>query len=240
VRIRRSRHPWRRLGRKLLELQVAVLPRIGSNRECLRPHLGAHRQWKCSRGLRRALGPLRLQLAMVDSFDRWVESIHAERLGRTVGDAICRSIDYYSGVFDSNGSWDYLPSYGGYVWYPAACRRLAPVLVGSWSAYARTSAGLGRCRALDVPTHHYGRWGRRESLVLGTGITPWAPAWVSWAARPATWTGGPLGYKRVSGSPASRPASRRALPRSRGRRGVGRAVCGVFVPYVHAMNALRR
>ncbi|HET9372863.1 MAG TPA: hypothetical protein VFO19_21525 [Vicinamibacterales bacterium] len=56
-------------------------------------------------------------VALNDSFDRWTMDQRQARMGYQSAQYLPTEISYYSGAFDTSGSWEYYQPYG-YVWYP--------------------------------------------------------------------------------------------------------------------------
>jgi hypothetical protein len=138
--------------------------------------------------------PYAVNSAQWDSFDRWVDAIHAERLGTTSSRYLPTELRSYGGAFDNYGSWDYLPSSGGYAWYPNVAVGWRPYSVGRWSFYGNFGwfwIGAGRW---TWPTHHYGRWGLHSNRWYWVPGRHWAPAWVAWGGAPGYTSWCPLGF----------------------------------------------
>ena len=138
--------------------------------------------------------PYPINSALGDSFDRWVDTIRAERLGSTSSPYLPADLRVYGGAFDQYGSWDYLPDYGGHVWYPRVSVGWRPYSVGRWSFYGNFGwfwVGAGRW---SWPTHHYGRWGMHANRWYWVPDRRWAPAWVAWGGAPGYTSWCPLGF----------------------------------------------
>jgi len=138
--------------------------------------------------------PYAINSATWDAFDRWVEGVHSERLGTQSSRYLPNEMRYYGGAFDRYGSWDYVPDYGGYAWYPRVDVGWRPYSVGRWSFYSNFGwfwVGVGRW---SWPTHHYGRWGLSSGRWYWVPDHRWAPAWVSWGGAPGYVSWCPLGF----------------------------------------------
>ena len=138
--------------------------------------------------------PYVVNAAQWDAFDRWVENIRAERLGTQSSQYLPSELRYYGGSFDQSGSWDYLPSYGGYVWYPQVAVGWRPYSVGRWSFYGNFGWFWVGADRWSWPTHHYGRWGLNANRWYWVPGRHWAPAWVAWGGAPGYTSWCPLGY----------------------------------------------
>ena len=139
--------------------------------------------------------PYTINSASWDSFDRWVEDLRDSRLGTQSSNYLPADLRYYGGVFDRNGTWDYVPDYGGYAWYPTVPVGWRPYSTGSWSFYANFGwfwVGSGRWA---WPTHHYGRWGLAGGRWYWVPGYKWSPAWVAWGGAPGYVSWCPLGYR---------------------------------------------
>ena len=89
-----------------------------------------------------------------DAFDVWVDHQRSAWVGTYSTRYLPTELTYYSGAFDSYGSWDYLPAYGN-VWYPRVAPGWRPYSQGRWSFTGHFGWGwVGIDRG--VP-HHYGR-----------------------------------------------------------------------------------
>ena len=143
----------------------------------------------------RRRSPYAFNVGHGDAFDRWVErftpsgSAHSRRAVSAAGAATTTAAS-----FDSNGSWDYLPSYGGYVWYPRVAVGWRPYSVGTLVGLRELRVVLGRRGRWAWPTHHYGRWGLAANRWYWVPDRRWAPAWVSWGGAPGYVSWCPLGY----------------------------------------------
>jgi uncharacterized protein DUF6600/FecR-like protein len=138
--------------------------------------------------------PYVVNVAQWDAFDRWVENIHAERLGTSSAQYLPADLSYYGGTFDNYGSWDYLPSYGGYVWYPRVAVGWRPYSVGRWSFYSSFGWFWVGADRWSWPTHHYGRWGLHANRWYWVPGHAWAPSWVAWGGAPGYTSWCPLGF----------------------------------------------
>ena len=132
--------------------------------------------------------------ALGDSFDRWVATMRAERLGTTSSQYLPSDLRVYGGAFDRYGSWDYLPNYGGYVWYPRVSIGWRPYSVGRWSSYGNFGWFWVGADRWSWPTHHYGRWGLSANRWYWVPDRRWAPAWVAWGGAPGYTSWCPLGF----------------------------------------------
>ncbi len=132
--------------------------------------------------------------ALGDSFDRWVATMRAERLGTTSSQYLPSDLRVYGGAFDRYGSWDYLPNYGGYAWYPRVSIGWRPYSVGRWSFYGNFGWFWVGADRWSWPTHHYGRWGLSANRWYWVPDRRWAPAWVAWGGAPGYTSWCPLGF----------------------------------------------
>lgn len=93
------------------------------------------------------------------------------------------------------GQWINSPSYGGYVWVPAAGAGFYPYATNGHWAYSDygwtwiSDFSWGWC------AFHYGRWDY-DSFVGWLWIPgeQWAPAWVVWVSLPGYYGWAPMGY----------------------------------------------
>ena len=137
--------------------------------------------------------PYAANVAVWDTFDRWVEDQHRYRTGARSAQYLPTELRHYGGAFDHDGSWEHEQGYG-YVWYPAVAVDWRPYYNGGWSFYGSfgwTWVGGGRW---TWPTHHYGRWGLRTGRWFWIPGRTWGPAWVSWASAPGYLGWCPLGF----------------------------------------------
>lgn len=135
----------------------------------------------------------RFNSARFDDFTRWAYD-------RANGGAYGASAQYlppelraYGSSLDPYGRWDYMASYGGYVWYPSVAVGWRPYSHGGWrhTRYGWTWYGIDRW---SYPTHHFGRWGYSGSSWFWMPNKVWGPAWVSWAFAPGFVSWCPLGW----------------------------------------------
>ena len=158
--------------------------------------------------------PYAINSALGDSFDRWIDTIRAERLGQVSSPYLPADLRVYGGAFDHYGSWDYLPSYGGHVWYPRVSVGWRPYSVGRWSFYGNFGWFWVGADRWSWPTHHYGRWGQHANRWYGCPIVAGRrPGWPG-VARRAT----PVGVRSASMAGRSSDSRRCVMP-IRGRRG---------------------
>ena len=86
--------------------------------------------------------PVAFNSAESDAFYDWAFDRAGSRRGSTTSaQYVPASLTQYAGTFDSNGSWNYEPTYG-YVWYPRVAVGWRPVPTAD--AGVITAAGAGR------------------------------------------------------------------------------------------------
>ncbi len=138
--------------------------------------------------------PYAVNSAAWDSFERWAQSAMDARLGVQSARYLPADVRYYSGVFDTYGTWGYEPVYGGYVWYPRVTSGWRPYSVGRWSFVGHFGwTWIGHDR-WSWATHHYGRWGVSTGRWYWVPHSRWAPAWVAWGYAPGYVSWCPLGW----------------------------------------------
>jgi hypothetical protein len=94
-----------------------------------------------------------------DAFERWTESLEADRYGVASARYLPVTLSAYGGDFDRYGSWSRYGSYG-WVWYPRVSVGWQPYRSGRWTFIANFGySWIGGAR-WEWPTHHYGRWDR--------------------------------------------------------------------------------
>ncbi len=97
-----------------------------------------------------------------DDFERWTESLEADRYGVESVQYLPVELRAYGGDFDRHGSWSRYGSYG-WVWYPRVSVGWQPYRTGRWSFVVNFGySWIGGSR-WEWPTHHYGRWERGGS-----------------------------------------------------------------------------
>ncbi len=97
-----------------------------------------------------------------DDFERWTESVDADRYGVESVQYLPVELRAYGGDFDRHGSWSRYGSYG-WVWYPQVSVGWQPYRTGRWSFVVNFGySWIGGSR-WEWPTHHYGRWERGGS-----------------------------------------------------------------------------
>ncbi len=97
-----------------------------------------------------------------DDFERWTESLEADRYGVESVRYLPVELRAYGGDFDRHGSWSRYGSYG-WVWYPQVSVGWQPYRTGRWSFVVNFGySWIGGSR-WEWPTHHYGRWERGGS-----------------------------------------------------------------------------
>ena len=97
-----------------------------------------------------------------DDFERWTESLEADRYGVESVRYLPVELRAYGGDFDRHGSWGRYGSYG-WVWYPRVSVGWQPYRTGRWSFVVNFGySWIGGSR-WEWPTHHYGRWERGGS-----------------------------------------------------------------------------
>ncbi len=117
---------------------------------------------------------------VADEFERWFLR-RAERYDRGNSRYLDSSLAYADSDLDSNGSWIYVSSYGGWAWRPYVAVGWRPYYHGSW-VYGPSGCLVW---VSDEPwgwvPYHYGRWaydpGYGWFWMPGAG---YAPAWVYW------------------------------------------------------------
>ncbi len=138
--------------------------------------------------------PIRFNSARWDDFDRWTNDRQAGRLSAVSRRYLPSEVQTYASTFDRYGAWGQESDYG-YVWYPtAAAAGWRPYYNGYWNM----SGGYGwNWVGYDPwawPTHHYGRWGFRNSAWFWIPGRTWGPGWVNWAIAPGYVSWCPLGF----------------------------------------------
>ena len=92
-----------------------------------------------------------------DEFERWTDSLEAERYSVTSANYLPDELRSYGGYFDRDGYWSRHNSHG-WVWYPRVSVGWEPFHSGRWSFVAGFGYNwIGRSR-WEWPTHYYGRW----------------------------------------------------------------------------------
>ena len=138
--------------------------------------------------------PYAANAAAADDFVRWSDDQYDARTGTVSAEYLPDEVDYYSGVFDTSGTWGYEPAYGGRVWYPRVYPGWRPYSQGRWSFsvyFGWNWVGIDRWA---WPTHHYGRWGVSANRWYWVPGNVWAPAWVSWGYAPGYVSWCPVGF----------------------------------------------
>ncbi len=137
--------------------------------------------------------PYVTSVAAWDEFDRWADNLWQDRVGVQSARYLPDEVRPYGGVFDRYGTWEMDASYG-YVWYPRVDVAWRPYYTGAWSYVGPFGWFWVGTDRWSWPTHHYGRWGYRDSRWYWIPDRRWAPAWVSWAYSPGYLSWCPLGY----------------------------------------------
>jgi hypothetical protein len=97
-----------------------------------------------------------------DEFERWTESLEAERYSVTSTRYLPVELRSYGGYFDRDGYWSNHHTYG-WVWYPRVAVGWEPFHSGRWSFVVGFGYNwIGRSR-WEWPTYYYGRWDRYGS-----------------------------------------------------------------------------
>lgn len=142
-----------------------------------------------------------------DEFERWTESLEADRYGVTSVQYLPTELRAYGGEFDRYGYWSHHHSHG-WVWYPRVAVGWEPFRSGRWSFVIGFGYNWIGGHRWEWPTHYYGRWDRYGSRWF------WVPT------RPVSWHR--IGYSaprnsfNISVSYYSRPQPNRSLPTYRG------------------------
>jgi uncharacterized membrane protein YgcG len=137
--------------------------------------------------------PYVTSVAAWDEFDRWADNLWQDRVGEQSARYLPEEVRPYGGVFDRYGTWEMDASYG-YVWYPRVDTTWRPYYTGAWSYVGPFGWFWVGADRWSWPTHHYGRWGYRNTRWYWIPDRRWAPAWVSWAYAPGYLSWCPLGY----------------------------------------------
>jgi uncharacterized membrane protein YgcG len=137
--------------------------------------------------------PYVTSVAAWDEFDRWADNLWQDRVGVQSARYLPEEVRPYGGVFDRYGTWEMDASYG-YVWYPRVDTGWRPYYTGAWSYVGPFGWFWVGADRWSWPTHHYGRWGYRNTRWYWIPDRRWAPAWVSWASAPGYLSWCPLGY----------------------------------------------
>ncbi len=97
-----------------------------------------------------------------DDFERWTESLEADRYGVDSVRYLPVELRAYGGDFDRHGAWSRYGSYG-WVWYPRVSVGWQPYRSGRWSFVVNFGYNWIGGSRWEWPTHHYGRWERGGS-----------------------------------------------------------------------------
>jgi FecR protein len=151
-------------------------------------------------------------VATSDEFDRWVDDQHQARVGSASTSYLPDEVRPYSGVLDSNGTWETDSSYGA-VWYPQVSADWQPYSDGYYSYLAAYGWCWVGATPWSWPTHHYGRWGQSSGRWFWQPDRRWSPAWVAWSLTPGAVSWRPLS---VDAHMSSSAAASRVDDRRRG------------------------
>jgi hypothetical protein len=110
-----------------------------------------------------------------DEFDQWVDDQHQARVGSTSAQYLPEEVRPYSGVLDSNGSWENDPSYGE-VWYPQVNSGWWPYSDGYYSYIPVYGWCWVGATPWAWPTQHYGHWGQASGRWYWKPDRRWSPA----------------------------------------------------------------
>lgn len=97
-----------------------------------------------------------------DEFERWTESLEADRYGVESARYLPVELRSYGGYFDRYGSWSNHHTHG-WVWYPRVSVGWQPFHSGRWSFVIGFGYNWIGGSRWEWPTHHYGRWDRYGS-----------------------------------------------------------------------------
>jgi hypothetical protein len=159
--------------------------------------------------------PRRFDPAEDDDFARWDGMRESEdRWAAGSSGHLPDELDAYAGEFESNGTWRYEGTAGGYVWVPQVAIGWQPYSNGywAWTPYGWTWVPY---EPWGWAPFHYGRWDYSASF--GWYWMPgrhWGPGWVSWAVGDGYVGWCPLGRYNRPASPWGRYRGR-AVPRGR-------------------------
>jgi hypothetical protein len=128
-----------------------------------------------------------------DEFDRWTDDQRDARTSSASARYLPDDLQYYGGSLDRAGSWGYEAGYGN-VWYPRVASTWEPYYDGRWSYFGSFGWTWIGFDSWSWPTHHFGRWGLRQSRWFWIPDRRWSPAWVSWAYAPGFVSWCPLGF----------------------------------------------
>ena len=97
-----------------------------------------------------------------DEFERWTESLEADRYSVTSARYLPTELRAYGGYFDRDGDWARHQTHG-WVWYPRVAVGWEPFRSGRWSFVVGFGYNwIGHSR-WEWPTYYYGRWDRYGS-----------------------------------------------------------------------------
>ncbi|MBK9240615.1 MAG: hypothetical protein IPL75_10215 [Acidobacteria bacterium] len=143
-----------------------------------------------------------------DDFERWTESLEADRYGVESVRYLPVELRAYGGDFDRHGSWGRYGSYG-WVWYPRVSVGWQPYRTGRWSFVVNFGySWIGGSR-WEWPTHHYGRWERGGSRWFWVPQRPVQARRVGYAAPRPSFNASVPYYSRPNNS---RPFTGRPSP----------------------------
>jgi hypothetical protein len=117
---------------------------------------------------------------VADEFERWFVR-RTDRYNRGNSKYLDSSLAYADSDLDTNGSWIYVGTYGGWAWRPYVAVGWRPYYHGSWVYGPSGCLVWVSDEAWGWVPYHYGRWaydpGYGWIWLPGTG---YAPAWVYW------------------------------------------------------------
>lgn len=142
-----------------------------------------------------------------DEFERWTESLEADRYGVESARYLPVELRSYGGYFDRDGSWSHHHDHG-WVWYPRVSVGWQPFHSGRWSFVIGFGYNWIGGSRWEWPTHHYGRWDRYGSRWYWVPSRPIHVRRVGYSA--------PRRSYNVSVSYYSRPVTSRPSYSSRG------------------------
>lgn len=138
-----------------------------------------------------------------DNFERWTESLDADRYGVESSRYLPVELRSYGGEFDRNGYWSHHHSYG-WVWYPRVAVGWQPYRSGRWTFVLNFGYSWVGGSRWAWPTHHYGRWDRGGDRWFWVPSRPTQPRRVGFAAPRSSYSA-PVSYYRTQRVQQVRP-----------------------------------
>lgn len=131
-----------------------------------------------------------------DDFERWTESLDADRYGVESSRYLPVELRGYGGEFDRNGYWSHHHSYG-WVWYPRVAVGWQPYRSGRWTFVVNFGYSWVGGSRWAWPTHHYGRWDRGGDRWFWVPSRPTQPRRVGFAVPRSSYAAPVSYYNRV-------------------------------------------